>query len=155
LNKSGDYKIFRMRKLQVLNILLGFRRLLSSLVKKEVRYIIPYIYIILLVFKSANVTAQENHYVFSHLDVNDGLSENRIKCIIKDRNGFIWFGTSTGLNRYDGYEFEIYLRSNSDSTSVSDNEINAITEDAEGNLWIGTRSGVDVLDIQTYKRFRR
>jgi ligand-binding sensor domain-containing protein/signal transduction histidine kinase/DNA-binding response OmpR family regulator len=96
-------------------------------------------------------SGQENRFVFSHLDVNDGLSENRIKCIIKDRNGFIWFGTSTGLNRYDGYEFEVYLKNNADSASVTDNEINAIAEDNSGNLWIGTRTGVNMLDINTYK----
>ncbi len=100
------------------------------------------------------INAQEEHFIFSHLNVNDGLSDNRIKCIIKDRNGFLWFGTSTGLNRFDGYEFEIYLKSNLDSLSLSDNDINSIAEDREGNLWIGTRSGICVLDINTYK-FRR
>jgi Predicted periplasmic ligand-binding sensor domain len=107
-----------------------------------------------LLFSFTFINAQEAHFVFSHLDVNGGLSDNRVKCIIKDRNGFLWFGTSTGLNRYDGYEFEVYLKSNSDSTSLSDNEINAIAEDHDGNLWIGTRAGISVLDINTY-RFRR
>ena len=107
-----------------------------------------------LLFSFTVVNAQEARFVFSHLDVNEGLSDNRIKCIIKDRSGFLWFGTSTGLNRYDGYEFELYLKSNSDSSSLSDNDINAIAEDHDGNLWIGTRSGICVLDINTYK-FRR
>jgi ligand-binding sensor domain-containing protein/signal transduction histidine kinase/DNA-binding response OmpR family regulator len=107
-----------------------------------------------LLFSFTFINAQEAHFVFSHLDVNGGLSDNRVKCIIKDRNGFLWFGTSTGLNRYDGYEFEVYLKSNSDSTSLSDNEINDIAEDHDGNLWIGTRAGISVLDINTY-RFKR
>jgi ligand-binding sensor domain-containing protein/signal transduction histidine kinase/DNA-binding response OmpR family regulator len=107
-----------------------------------------------LLFSFTVINAQEARFVFSHLDVNDGLSDNRIKCIIKDRNGFLWFGTSTGLDRYDGYDFQIYLKSNTDSSSLSDNEINAIAEDHDGNLWIGTRTGICVLDINTY-RFRR
>ena len=108
----------------------------------------------IFLFISFSASAQENRMVFSHLDVNDGLSENWIRCIIRDRNGFIWFGTSTGLNRYDGYEFEVYLNNSNDSSSLSDNTISEITEDNEGNLWIGTRNGVNVLDINTYK-FRR
>ncbi len=101
-----------------------------------------------------NLYAIETHFVFSHLDVNDGLSDDRIKCIIRDRNGFIWFGTSAGLNRYDGYEFKIFAKNNQDSSSVSDNDINSIAEDHDGNLWIGTRTGICILDINTY-RFRR
>ena len=107
-----------------------------------------------LIFPFTFINAQEARFVFSHLDVNDGLSENRIKCIIKDRNGFLWFGTSTGLNRYDGYEFETYLKSDSDSATLSDNDINNIAEDYYGNLWVGSRMGISVLDIKTY-RFRR
>ena len=118
---------------------------------RKFRYNILFFY---LLFSLTVVNAQEARFVFSHLDVNDGLSENRIKCIIKDRNGFLWFGTSTGLNRYDGYEFETYLKSNSDSTSLSDNDINNIAEDHDGNLWIGSRMGISILDINTY-RFRR
>jgi ligand-binding sensor domain-containing protein/signal transduction histidine kinase/DNA-binding response OmpR family regulator len=109
-----------------------------------------YIFLIVLLSSSASAFAQEDHYVFSHLDVNDGLSENRIKCIIRDRNGFIWFGTSTGLNRYDGYEFEVYLRNGDDTTSVFDNDINEIAEDYDGNLWVGTKTGINMLDISTY-----
>jgi ligand-binding sensor domain-containing protein len=127
---------------------------ISFILKKILSRIFLKCISIIFLFISFSASAQENRIVFSHLDVNDGLSENWIKCIIKDRNGFIWFGTNTGLNRYDGYEFEVYLKNSDDSSSVSDNEINAIAEDKDGNLWIGTRSGVNVLDISTYK-FRR
>jgi ligand-binding sensor domain-containing protein/signal transduction histidine kinase/DNA-binding response OmpR family regulator len=113
-----------------------------------------YIFLIVLILSLNWTFAQDDHYVFSHLDVNDGLSENRIKCIIKDRNGFIWFGTSTGLNRYDGYEFEVYLKNDKDTSSVFDNDINEIAEDHDGNLWIGTKTGINMLDINTYN-FRR
>jgi ligand-binding sensor domain-containing protein/signal transduction histidine kinase/DNA-binding response OmpR family regulator len=122
------------------------------ILKRNILYLILISIIYFLIpFPSS---AQENRIVFSHLDVNDGLSGNWIKCIIKDRNGFIWFGTNSGLNRYDGYEFEISLKKSDDSASVYDNDINAIAEDNEGNLWIGTRNGVNVLDINTYK-YRR
>jgi|WetSurMetagenome_2_1015567.scaffolds.fasta_scaffold00004_112 ligand-binding sensor domain-containing protein/signal transduction histidine kinase/DNA-binding response OmpR family regulator len=112
------------------------------------------VFSILLLQLSSFLLAQEDHYVFSHLDVNDGLSENRIKCIIRDRNGFVWFGSSTGLNRYDGYEFEVFLKDDADTASLFDNDINLISEDFDGNLWIGTKTGINMLDITTYSMKR-
>ncbi len=96
------------------------------------------------------VKAQDISMVFSHADVNDGLSDNWVKCIHRDSRGFVWFGTNSGLNRFDGYRFEVFRHSGSDSLSIADNAINAITEDNDGNLWIGTRSGISVLDGETF-----
>jgi signal transduction histidine kinase/ligand-binding sensor domain-containing protein/DNA-binding response OmpR family regulator len=79
------------------------------------------------------------------------LSDNWIKCIYRDSRGFIWFGTNSGLNRFDGYNFEIFRHSVFDSSSIADNAINVISEDVKGNLWIGTRSGISILDNETFK----
>lgn len=103
------------------------------------------------VFNTSSLYPQDNRVVFSHLDVNNGLSENWIKCIFKDSKGFVWFGTNSGLNRFDGYKFEIFQENISDSTSIADNSINAITEDRDGNLWVGTGGGVSILNCETYK----
>lgn len=81
---------------------------------------------------------QNSKLVFSHLDVNKGISDNFVKCIYKDSKGFVWFGTNSGLNRFDGYNIEVFQQNSSDSTSISDNSINAITADISGNLWVGT-----------------
>jgi len=94
--------------------------------------------------------SQGNSFIFSHVDVNHGLSGNSIKCIYQDSKGFVWFGTNNGLSRFDGYKFEIF-RNNADSTTILDNNINVITEDNEGNLWVGTRKGISVLNNNTYK----
>jgi signal transduction histidine kinase/ligand-binding sensor domain-containing protein/DNA-binding response OmpR family regulator len=96
--------------------------------------------------------SQDSRVGFSHLEVNDGLSRNWIKCIFKDSKGFVWFGTNSGLNRFDGYKCEVFQENNSDSTAIAGNDINVIIEDNEGNL--GTDKGVSVLDLETYK-FRR
>jgi len=101
-----------------------------------------------------SVYSQDTRVVFSHLDINNGISDNWIKCIYKDSKGFIWFGTNSGLNRFDGYKFEIFQHELSDSTSIADNDINAITSDKNGNLWIGTGGGVSVLNCETFK-FRK
>src|SRR5919202_3918587 len=44
---------------------------------------------------------------FEHLSVKDGLSHNSVNCILQDREGFLWFGTNDGLNKYDGYVFTV------------------------------------------------
>lgn len=111
--------------------------------------------LILLSFsKISTISAQSSNFVFSHLDLNNGISDNFINCICKDSKGFIWFGTNSGLNKFDGYKFEVFQQNKSDSTSISDNAINALTVDKNGDLWVGTGGGVSVLDCETFK-FRR
>lgn len=108
---------------------------------------------LLLIFSATGIQlqGQENRYVFSRLNVNDGLSQNQINCIYRDSKGFVWFGTNAGLNRFDGTDFEIFTNEKSDNGSIKNNTINAIAEDKNGNLWIGTGNGVSVLNAQTYK----
>lgn len=86
-----------------------------------------------------SATAQK--YMFKHLEVKDGLSNNQVNAIYKDSRGFMWFGTASGLNRYDGYEFKVYRNQNNDAKSLPDNYIENIQEDVSGNLWIRTSAG--------------
>lgn len=97
------------------------------------------------------LSGQENRYVFSHLDVNDGLSQNQINCIYRDSKGFVWFGTNAGLNRFDGLSFEVFSDEKSENGSIKNSTINAIAEDKNGDLWIGTGNGVTVLNSKTYQ----
>lgn len=78
---------------------------------------------------------------FKHLEVADGLSNNSVYAILKDEDGFMWFGTASGLNRYDGYNFKIYRHLAEDSTSISDNYVTGLTEGPNHLLWVqlGTR----------------
>jgi signal transduction histidine kinase/ligand-binding sensor domain-containing protein/DNA-binding response OmpR family regulator len=94
---------------------------------------------------------QENRYVFSHLNVNNGLSQNQINSIYRDTKGFVWFGTNAGLNRFDGSSIEIFKSEKSLPGSLGSDIINAITEDKLGNLWIGTGNGISILNGQTYR----
>ncbi|MCP4601580.1 MAG: response regulator [Proteobacteria bacterium] len=61
--------------------------------------------------------------------------------MLQDRQGFLWFATADGLNKYDGYKFTIYRNDPDDRTSLSHNYLRAIFEDANGTLWIGTNGG--------------
>ena len=73
--------------------------------------------------------------LFNRLDVNSGLASNEVSCIYKDKKGFMWFGSSSGLNRFDGYEFRTF-RHNVDDAPFSEEYITKITETEDGNLWI-------------------
>lgn len=80
-------------------------------------------------------------YMFKHLEVRDGLSNNQVNAIYKDSKGFMWFGTASGLNRYDGYDIRVYRSLADDENSLPDNSIKTIQEDGENNLWLRTRAG--------------
>ena len=84
------------------------------------------------------VYGQERSVKFSSLTINDGLSQSHVKSILKDRQGFMWFSTDDGLNRYDGYNFTIYRHDPKNKRSLPTNNITALFEDKAGNLWVGT-----------------
>jgi len=87
--------------------------------------------------------------MFSHLTIDQGLSQSNVFCIIQDRRGFMWFGTEDGLNRFDGYEFLHVTQDPGDVNSLSNDTITAIFEDPDGCLWVGTASGLNRLDPET------
>jgi ligand-binding sensor domain-containing protein len=85
--------------------------------------------------------SQPSDIKFEHLGIEHGLSQSTVHCIIQDRKGFMWFGTSDGLNKYDGYKFTLYKNDPNDTLSLSHNFVRALYEDHLGELWIGTRNG--------------
>ena len=93
--------------------------------------------------------ARESNYKFLHLDISQGLSHNQIHGILKDSRGFMWFGTMSGLNRFDGYDFKIFRHNPDDSTSINDNYIQYLVEDKMGRIWAYTRSGLSVFNPVT------
>lgn len=85
---------------------------------------------------------------FSHITNRDGLSQNTVNSIIQDREGFMWFATQDGLNRFDGYNFKIYKKDTDDKYSISENFLNILYEDNNSEIiWIGTyNSGLIMYD---------
>ena len=79
-----------------------------------------------------------------YLGIDQGLSNNAVTSIFQDHNGFMWFGTFDGLNRYDGYSFKIFRNVLRDTTSLNANGIRVISEDADHQLWIGTGKGLNI-----------
>ncbi len=90
--------------------------------------------------------AQFSDMKFEHLTVNDGLSYNGVKCIVRDSKGYLWLGTERGLNQYDGVKIRVYENIESQTNSLSDRDINCIFEDRDENLWIGTANGLNLYD---------
>jgi signal transduction histidine kinase/ligand-binding sensor domain-containing protein/DNA-binding response OmpR family regulator len=105
----------------------------------------------LMLFLSCILRAQNNQFQFSHLDINNGLSHNQVNCILKDSKGFMWFGTLSGLNKYDGYKFKIYKHSVSDTSTLNDDYILNIAEGPDNMLWIETRNGFNIYNPATEK----
>jgi signal transduction histidine kinase/ligand-binding sensor domain-containing protein/DNA-binding response OmpR family regulator len=81
-------------------------------------------------------------YPVEYLGIEKGLSNNAVTCIYQDHNGFMWFGTYDGLNRYDGYSFKVYRNKFNDSNSLANNRVTSLSEDRQNNLWIGTSEGL-------------
>ncbi len=88
-----------------------------------------------------SLNSQEN-FQFRQVKVEDGLSQSTVNCMLQDRKGFLWFGSANGLNRYDGYNFSVFVNNSLDTTTISDNGILSLFEDKNGFIWIGTVGGV-------------
>ena len=85
--------------------------------------------------------SQQPSFYFQKLTTENGLSNNKINCILQDVRGFVWIGTDDGLNRFDGNKFLIYRNKPGDSTSLTGNIISDLLEDKDGVLWIATADG--------------
>ena len=90
-------------------------------------------------------SAQENLF-FDRLNVEDGLSDRTVYCIEQDSEGFIWFGTESGLDRYDGYDIVPFMTDNGDNGTLYRKTVSCLHNDSCGRLWIGTRCGLYIYD---------
>ena len=91
------------------------------------------------------------NFFFSHLGVEDGLSQVSVLDIFQDSDGYIWFGTRNGANRYDGYEFVVYQNEVNNNATLTDNYIRGFAEDNRKNIWIATSNGINCIDYKTKK----
>ncbi|MEO6456569.1 MAG: two-component regulator propeller domain-containing protein [Ginsengibacter sp.] len=101
------------------------------------------------------INAQQSSIKFTHLTNLDGLSQSTVQAMLKDKYGFMWFGTHDGLNRYDGYTFKVYRHQPKDPRSLSTSNIMSLYEDRLGNLWVGTTNGALCLYDRKHDSFIR
>lgn len=102
--------------------------------------------LLLVLFLTANLSAQNKSVRFSHIDIQQGLSSDMITDILQDSKGFMWIATWDGLSRYDGYEFKVYKHIDGDFTSLRNNKITCLMEDHSGRLWVGTLGGLSLFN---------
>jgi ligand-binding sensor domain-containing protein/signal transduction histidine kinase len=86
---------------------------------------------------------------FARISTADGLSQTKVDRIIQDDQGFMWFGTQYGLNRYDGYNFKIFAHDPGDPNSLSGVYIRALFKDRDGTLWVGCNQFLNKFDPKT------
>lgn len=99
----------------------------------------------------APACAQTQSPKVSYLGTNNGLSNNSVYSIFQDHNGFMWFGTYDGLNRYDGYDITVFRNIIGDSTSLPTNAATRVGEDEMGNLWVGGQKDISIYNPATMR----
>lgn len=88
---------------------------------------------------------------FEHYNDNNGLSHNSVRHIVQDDTGFLWLGTFSGLNRFDGYQFKSYTSALPGPNKIYNDDITALELDEDSNnLWIGTRNGLTLFKTDTH-----
>lgn len=106
-----------------------------------------YIYLLLIAgiiaCETVIVEAAPNFY-FKQLSQQDGLSQNFVRSIMLDHDGFLWVGTKSGVSRFDYHEFKNYSSVPDSAASLPGNLVHFIVEDARHNIWISTDKGVCV-----------
>ncbi len=91
---------------------------------------------------------------FQGYSIAEGLSQSVVNCLFQDSRGFLWIGTQNGLNRFDGFRFEVFTYQPDDTASLSNNWIFCIAEDRAGDIWVGTKGGLNRF-LRMENRFSR
>ena len=110
---------------------------------------------IIIVFLLSCQWIYAEQFRFIHYEVENGLSSNTVRSITQDSQGFMWFGTENGLNRFDGYNFKIFKNIVGDSTSIGNNYIYSLLEDSDKTFWVGTDEGLYIYnpELEQFKYF--
>ena len=93
---------------------------------------------LLFVLSFRSLLSQVGTLDFRDITTGDGLPSNNVLCITQDTLGFIWFGTTSGLCRYDGNDFKIYQHDPKNPEGLTWSAIFSLLVDSKGNFWIGT-----------------
>ena len=94
-----------------------------------------------LLLQPLQMRAALQNIEFSSLNNRDGLSNSQVNAILKDKTGYVWFGTQSGLNRFDGFRMKTFLYSATNQTSLANNYVDELQEDNEGKIWVHTSVG--------------
>ncbi len=107
----------------------------------------PLFFILLLIGCCPSLWGQS--YSFRHYQVEDNLSYNSVTCSLQDKNGFLWFGTKDGLNRFDGYTFKVFRKTEDTANCLGNNTIFSLSQGLDNTIWVGTQQGLYQYNILT------
>lgn len=123
----------------------------------------PFLFLILLLCFTAKLQANglaivpssaQQKYSISYIGIENGLANNAVTSVYKDKRGLMWFGTYDGISRYDGYNFLNYRNEPGDVNSLTNNRIVSISG-TKDEVWIGTKTGLSVYSYLTNRFSRR
>ena len=106
--------------------------------KKVIEIFTLLIFLTIITYKAE---ARNSGNYFKHITIENGLSQNTVLSILQDKNGFMWFGTKDGLNRYDGNSIKVFKKNNL-PFSLGNNTIWSLMESRDRTIWIGTDRGI-------------
>ncbi|WP_266365279.1 two-component regulator propeller domain-containing protein [Tellurirhabdus rosea] len=103
------------------------------------------------------VPGQTLPFEFRHIQEAQGLSHKLIYTLFRDRDGFLWVGTNSGLNRFDGSRFSVFKHHPRQPETLASNIVHAVCQTPDGSIWVGTSEGISRLDPQLgrFQNFRR
>ncbi len=106
-----------------------------------------WIFFLIIIFTFSHQTYPQNTNVtFEHFSIAQGLYELIATSVIQDRDGFLWFATWGGIEKFDGYNFTTYKHEPNNPNSIDNAFVEKIYEDRDGNIWVGTFSGLEKFD---------
>jgi ligand-binding sensor domain-containing protein len=133
LLQSGLVKKF------ILVISITFSLIINLFTYQQYRKRKPFLSCLFILISFINIaTAQKSDYLFKHITTANGLVNNQVSSSIQDSKGYMWIGTQTGLQRYDGKRFVTYLADVHDENALQSDWINTVFEDSKQRLWVGT-----------------
>jgi signal transduction histidine kinase/ligand-binding sensor domain-containing protein/DNA-binding response OmpR family regulator len=109
--------------------------------KRNIVFLLPFLLLSSLPFQKSKAIDAVNDLNFDFFSQEQGLSNNQIHCVLQDRKGWLWIGTSQGVCRFDGYRFTVFKNDPDDSASLKGNLVRTMFEDSKGQLWLGTENG--------------
>ena len=103
--------------------------------------------ILIFIFVLSHISfGQQKTIKFNSYGIENGLSQSHVTSIVQDDNGFVWIATQDGLNRFNGYEFEVFKQHLKDTNSIPNNYIHCLLN-YKDKLWFGTNRGIGAIDI--------
>ncbi|MCR1951211.1 hypothetical protein NSA50_09095 [Clostridium sp. DSM 100503] len=107
--------------------------------------------VIFLVPINIHLITYSSELMFYNMAVSKGLSQTSVSTIYQDSSGYIWIGTKDGLNKYNGFNLEIYNKGFSEKRNIVDGYITCLNEDLNKNLWVRANDGLSKINLDTNK----